>query len=153
MKPLRMVLCPCVLMLLAPTAFAQRPPDPRVEVYIPNGMPIQIEVTRDQDERTITKYNIKLVVGPRVSKVTMARLLVGPDGRVRKETQFTTANLADPTSIAWASSVEVHRLIFIIKHLETDNGAWVTDREDINVRAIIERGAKALPRARFIARE
>jgi hypothetical protein len=154
MLPIRLVLCFCVLML-APAAFAQRPSDPKVEIYIPKGMPIQIEATRDEKEQSITKYNIKRIVGPEVDKVTIVNLIVGRDGKVSKETRFTTARVADPASIAWASSVDVRRLILIVEHIETDKGAWLIDSEDqhANLSAIVERGADALPRAKFIKKE
>ena len=151
---IRLALCVCVFML-APAAFAQRPPDPKVEIYIPTGMPIQIEATRDEKEQTITKYNIRRIVGPQVDKVTIVDLIVGPDGKVNKETRFTTARFAEPASIAWASSVDVRRLILIVEHVETDKGVWVVDSEDqhINLGAIVEHGADALPSAKFIKRE
>lgn len=79
----------CLLMFLAPTACAQRPPDPKVEIYIPEGMPIQIEAARDENEQTITKYNIKRIVGPEVGKVRMVMVV----DRVRntKESQRSRA--------------------------------------------------------------
>jgi len=143
--------------MLAPAALAQRPPNPKVEIYIPTGMPIQIEATRDESELTITKYNIKRIVGPEVRKVTVVTFLVRQDGNVGRETRYTTTRGPDPASIAWASSVDVARLILIVERLETDTGVWVMGDEGedrhATLAATVERGAEALPRARFVKKE
>jgi hypothetical protein len=153
MLPTRLVLF--LALMLAPAALAQRPPDPKVEIYIPAGMPIQIEATRDEKEQTITKYNIKRIVGLEVDNVTIVNLIVGRDGRVSKEVRYTTLHVADPASVAWASSVDVCRLIIIVERVETEKGVWLIDSEDqrTNIGAIVERGGDALPRPKFINKE
>lgn len=152
MKLNRLVFCSYVLISCAPMALSQRAPDPRVEIYIPLGMPIRIEVARDEEEQAITKYNIKRMVTSEVEKMTMVNLIVGSDGQVIKAKRFTVDRVSDPASIAWASTVKVDRLILIVERLETKKGAWVIDAEDqsTDLKAIVEQGADALGRAKFI---
>lgn len=155
MTQIRIAFAFCFLMVFAPVAFAQRPPDPKVEIYIPAGMPIQIEATRDENEQTITKYNIRRIVGPEVSKVGMVMVVVGANDEVLHTARGTTARVSDPASIAWASQVDARRLLIIVEWVEADTGTWVLDSEDqhANLHAIVERGSDALPRAKFIKKE
>ena len=141
----------------------QVPPTPSIEVYVPEGMPIQIEVTRDERELSITKLNIKRIVGPEVKSISVTEWMVGPeqkstadpkivtDGRIRR---YTTSKVVDPASVAWASSVDVRRFILIVERLETDTGVWVMADEgedrSATLAAIVDRGVSAVPRAKFI---
>ncbi len=141
----------------------QVPPTPSIEVYVPQGMPVQIEVTRDERELSITKLNIKRIVGPEVKSISVIEWMVGPerksttdskivtDGRI---SQYTTYRVSDPASVAWASSVDVRRFILVVERLETDTGVWVMGEEGEDRRAtlaaIVDRGVNAVPRARFI---
>ena len=154
MPPIRLVLCFSALML-APSPLAQYSPNPKVEIYIPAGMPIQIEATRDEKEQTIAKYNIKRLVALDVDKVTIVNLMVGRDGNPSKEIRFSTVRVAGLASIAWVYSADVDRLILIVERLETDKGVWLIDCEDqqASVGAIVERGADTLPRAKFVNKE
>jgi len=156
MKPFKLALCLCVLMV-TPVMTAQRPPDPKVEIYIPAGMEkiIQIEATRDESEPTITKYNIKRIVGPEVNKVTILNLIVGPEGKIDHEFRYTTSRVSDPANVAWASMIKADRLILIVERVETKDGEWVLDADDVmaDPKAVVERGKDALPHARFVKRE
>lgn len=167
MKPIRLGLCLCALVSLAAAGFAQHPPDPKIEIYIPTGMPIRIEVTRDENEQAITKYNIKRIVGPEVDKVMFTVLNLGPDNELRydptsinssiakNEARVTTNKDWPLASKAWVSSADVRRFIIIVERVETDSGAWVFESENqrADLRAIVERSADALPRAKFIKKE
>ena len=167
MKPIRLGLRLCALMSVAAAGLAQRPPEPKIEIYIPTGMPIRMEVTRDENEQTITKYNIKRIVGPEVGKVMFTVLTLGPDNELRydptsinssiakNEARVTTNKNWPLASEAWLSSADVRRFIIIGERVETDTGVWVFESENqrADLRAIVERGAEALPRAKFIKRE
>lgn len=149
------VLCYCVLTVCAPVVLmAQRPPDPNVEIYIPRGMPIRIEASRDEEEPRITKYIVERRVAAEVQRLTMVELLVGPGAEVIRSRRYTTTRVSDPVTIAWASVARVGRLILIVERLETRNGAWVIDAKDqtINLRAVVAHGAKAVHRAKFVQR-
>ncbi|MEK6304625.1 MAG: hypothetical protein AABO41_28410 [Acidobacteriota bacterium] len=138
-------------------------PTPAIEIYVPQGMPVQIEVTRDERDLSITKLNIKRIVGPEVRSMSVTEWMMGPeytsttdpkpvtDGRISR---YTTYNVGDPASAAWASSVDVRRFILLVERLETDTGVWVMgdgskDRL-ATLAAIVERGVSAVPRATFI---
>ncbi|HKQ04863.1 MAG TPA: hypothetical protein VJ464_07010 [Blastocatellia bacterium] len=158
MKPMKLALCFCVL-IVAPVTTAQRPPDPKVETYIPANLTgiIRIEVSRDDKETTITKYNWWPRVEPEVRGVTTMVILVGPDDQIKygDGNRYHTRKIGDPASVAWVSSADIRRLIFIVERVETDGGDWVLESEDqhANIKAIVERGADALPHAKFIKRE
>jgi hypothetical protein len=123
-------------------------------------MPISIEVTRDEKETRISKYHIKRIVGPEVDQVFMVSLTLGPDNKVHRgtgaiaenEARITTAKVWEPASIAWASTIEVRRLIIIVERVETSTGVWVVDNENghIDLDAVADRGSAAIPGAKFI---
>lgn len=133
------------------------------EIFIPDGMPITLDVSLDENERGITKYNIKPVVGSDVDKVFIVTLSVGLDNQVKEapggfmegEARLTTARVHEPASVAWASREEVRRFILIVERVEADNGVWVLDSEvqHANLKAIVERGRDALPAAKFIKKQ
>jgi hypothetical protein len=164
MKPSTLGLCLCTLMSMAATVLAQRPPDPKVEIYIPEGMEqvIRLDVRRDDNEPTITKYNINRICAPEVDKVFLVTLTVGPDNQVRQskqrpeflehEAHIITSKVHEPASAAWGSMVDVRRYILVVERVETDKGVWVLDADDqvADLKAIVERGNSALPRAKFI---
>jgi hypothetical protein len=130
----------------------------KVEQYIPSGMEplISLEVWRDEKEQSITKYRYRRNVAPEVTKATIIALMVGADGKVLPGIgdvpRMSTTRLSDPAEVAWGSMAEVRRLVFIVERIETKDGAWVLDSEDqqADIKAIVERGKEALPKARFI---
>jgi hypothetical protein len=129
------------------------------EIFIPVGMPISLNVSLDENQRGITKYNIKRIVGQDVDKVTMRVVTVGPDNKLDEESGYVatlmTARVSDLASVEWKSSEDVRRLIVIVERVETTIGVWVVDSEDqqTNLKAIVERGQDGLPTAKFIKKQ
>ena len=143
-----------VVLLTAPTA-AQRPQDPKVELYIPMGMPIQIAVKRDEGELAANKYLVQPLVAPDVRKVKAFLLTTNQADRKGHGAQFNQLIDGTPFSINWKLDEVVDRLIVIIQRVETNEGVWLIDAEDQQeaVGQAVERGDQSLLRAKFIKKE
>jgi hypothetical protein len=128
MTQIRILLCLCTLFV--PIASAQHSLDQKAEIYIPAGMPIQIEVKRDESEKTAHKYLVHRTTGPNVHKVKMFVLTSLPDERNSQAQQGWTSNDEEAPAIVWGLDKRVDRLIVVIQRVETDDGVWVIDADD-----------------------
>jgi hypothetical protein len=139
------------------------------EIFIPEGMPIQIEVKRDESVLHQNKYLITRKTTPEVHKVKMFVLAADEADRKGHGSILWTINDDTPASISWPLDDKVNRLIIIVQQVETDDGVWVIDAPDSIaeiqqavehsdltlmrgrfIKAIVDRGKGALPKARFI---
>lgn len=138
-----------VMYLSAPshTALAQT-----VEILVPKKMPITITYQRDYSEPQILKYvfhrNAKGALRARITTV-----MLDETGTVRFKRSREGDHLSEPMSIATADT-SIARILLIVEWLETDKGKWVLDTksDSLDIPSLVKHGAKALPKAIFVAK-
>jgi hypothetical protein len=151
------VISPIIAVALMITAIAcgKRPFAP--EVYIPSGMPVTVDVSRDEGEIERIKYIIHSKVGLDVDQVKL--LLFTTDAKHKDETYSGDFNMAvinkpeESASISWDRTQDVRRLIVIVQSVKTTDGIWVLDIPDLKqfpIQEVMENGTVALPKAKFI---
>ena len=143
-------LCVLLLVFLA-TAHALQTP-PLVEVLIPKGMPITIDVQRDESDPQILKYIFKRHAKYAVrAKITIA--MFDESGTTKFKRSREGDHLNEPMTIATADT-SVSRILLVVEWLETDKGKWVLDSkaETLDISLLAKEGAKVLPKAMFVAK-
>lgn len=123
-----------------------------VQVLIPEGMPIKMEVERDQTDPQILKYIVTRSVPKDARQAKITTVMLDQNGTVKYSRSGVGNQLNDPMSIATAD-ISVARILLIVELLETDRGKWVPDTKNhqLNINLLIKHGAEALPKARFIS--
>ena len=124
--------------------------EPSVEVLIPKGMPMTIDVHRDQDEPQILKYVFnRHAKGAHSARITV--VMLDESGSIRFTRTREGNNLSDPMTIATADS-SVARILLIVEALETKKGTWLLDPKGkaLDVSLFAKSGGKDLPKATFI---
>ena len=131
-----------------------------MQTFIPDGMPIKLEFCLDKSESSITKYTIKRIISTKDGNAKGAMFLVvmlGEDGKVCPEEgsvlSFPSYQLSDPMTLATGDPC-VKKILVMVEWLETKSGKWVVDNSDrrIPLEAVVERGASALPKSKFVPR-
>lgn len=145
----------CLFPLVQPSAQTTVAPEfrPSVEVLIPQGMPIKMDVQRDQRAPKIVKYIIKRIVPKNASQASIIAVLVDKYGVIKIVDPMVGDRLTDPMTIATADK-SIARILLIVEWLELNNGKWVVDTkaDELDIESLVKRGAKALPCAKFIGR-
>ena len=133
-------------------------PHLKPEVYIPKGMPVSLDVSRDEQDPDLIKYIIHPRVESDVDQVSIFLFTVGPDNKVDTAPdqlkQLRTTRTNDTAIHSWPIAKDVRRLIVIVEGVKTSDGIWKLDGQSqvLHVGEIVERGARALPEAKFIKR-
>jgi hypothetical protein len=148
----RLALGFCILMLWTAPTLAQHP-GLEVQVFIPQGMPIKLQVERDLGEPNIAKYIVKRIVSDDARSARIATAMLDRDGKLLHESVFreTSDHLADPMSVA-TGDTRAAKLLLIVEVLNTTKGRWVPDNEEqqLSIKELIKHGSDALPRAKFL---
>jgi hypothetical protein len=148
----KLILGLCLLVLSTPRALAQHP-GLEVQVFIPEGMPIKLQVERDLSEPGIAKYIVKRIVSDDAQSARIATAMLDKDGKLLPQSVFrgTSNRLADPMSVATGDTRAV-KLLIIVEVLNTAKGKWVPDNEEhqLSIKELIEHGSDALPKAKFL---
>src|SRR5207244_246718 len=95
-------------------------PGLEVQVFIPQGMPIKLEVERDLTEPGIAKYIVKRIVSDDARSARIATAMLDSEGKLIRPSVFrgTSNRLADPMSVATADRRAV-KLLIIVDGLNT----------------------------------
>jgi hypothetical protein len=127
---------------------------PYVEVLIPEGMPIKIDVQRDQSESQIVKYIINRIVPKDARQARITTVMVDKNGTIKFVSPMVGGQLNDPMSIA-TGDTSVERILLVVEWLETDRGKWIVDtrNQKLDIELLVKHGAKALPRSKFIDKD
>lgn len=144
-----------LVVLLAPLAAQALQLQPCVEVLIPKGMPIKMTVQRDESESQILKYIIKRTDLPKdTRRAKITTVMLDEHGTIKFMRSREGDHLSDPMSIATADTT-VARVLLIVDWLETDRGKWVVDTksQQVDIESLIKRGAKALPKSKFVGKQ
>ena len=133
-------------------ASAQTIPEPKIEIYIPTGMPIQIEVKRDESVIDKVKYLIERTTGPEVDRVQIFMLSHSEEAKQGNGALVWTNREVSTASMSWPLNKKVDRLIVMVKRVETNDGVWLIDAPDsiAEMSTAVEHGDTSLMRARFI---
>lgn len=125
---------------------------PYIDVLIPAGMPIKVDVHRDETEPGIFKYDITRIVARDAQRAKITIVMLDANGKIRRITPIVGGHLADPMSMA-ATDTSICRIVFIVEWLETDQGKWVVDTksQQVDIESLIKPNAEPIPKARFIA--
>lgn len=147
LQPLRVFF----VLLLVPLTGQAFQSEPRVDVLIPKGMPIKIEIQRDQTESDILKYIITRIVPKDAHQAKITIVMLDGNGTIKYKRSVVGNHLSDPMSIATADS-SVARILLVVEWLETGRGKWVPDNktQQLDIDLLIKHGAELLPKARFI---
>ncbi|HKQ04861.1 MAG TPA: hypothetical protein VJ464_07000 [Blastocatellia bacterium] len=148
LQPLRAFLW----LLFVPLAGYAFEADPYVEVLIPNGMPIKIEVQRDQRDPEILKYVFRRIVPKDVARAKITVVMLGDDGAIKFQSPMAGDALSDQMTVATVDA-SVTRLLVVVNWVETNQGRWVPDtkNQQLDIGELIRCGAKGLPKAKFIS--
>ncbi len=146
-----LVLCLVSLVRFAGQATSPRDIGPSVDVLIPQGMPIKMDVQRDQRMPEIVKYIIRRLVPKNANRASIIAVLVDKDGIIKLVDPMVGNHLTDPMTIATADK-SIARILLIVEWLEVNNGKWIVDSKahELDIESLVKRGAKALPCAKFI---
>lgn len=142
------------VVLLVPLAGQAVQSEPSVEVLIPKGMPIKMEIQRDLTESQIVKYIIRRTVPRDSRQAKITTVMLDRNDAIKFSSPRVGNNLTDPMSIATADT-SVTRILLIVEWLETNKGKWVMDTEtgSVGLNVLIKHGARALPRSKFVPKK
>jgi hypothetical protein len=138
-----------VLLLISQVSAHGLQSQPSVEILIPKGMPITIDVQRDRTEMQILKYVfVRHAKGAHRARITIAML--DENGTIKFKRSTEGDHLNEPMTIATADT-SVARVLLIVEWLETDKGKWVLDKkaEPLDIPSLAKQGIKTLPKATF----
>jgi hypothetical protein len=158
-KAVRPLSCLILAGLIVVMADCSRP-GLKPEVFIPDGVPVTLDVSRDDHDSGLITYNVRATLAADAEIVTMFITTVGADNRFRPEAddaaEATLSRDEDHTSYGWPMGEDIRRLIVIVERVETASGVWRLDGDlprDTLLRAVVEHGRDALPKAKFIRRD
>lgn len=148
------VLLSVFIALLIPLLGQAQEPQTTMEILIPKGIPMKIEFHRDMRHPNIVKYVIKRIVPKDALQAYIISVMVDKDGVARFIDPMVGGQLTDPMSIATADK-DIVRILLIVEWLETDTGKWVVNNSTrkLDIEALVKRGAKALPCAKFVSKK
>jgi hypothetical protein len=143
-----------ITLTITAAACGKRPLEP--EVYISSGMPITIDVSRDDPDQETIKYVIRPQFGPDIKMVSLWFHTIKADGTLYSTTgQIKFQEIEKPTetgSYSWKKADDVSRFLVIVLSVQTLDGIWVPDIPDVRqfpINEIVNKGAVALPKAKF----
>lgn len=146
-------LCTLLALSLMPLPGQTAQSRPCVDVLIPGGMPIKMEVHKDESESEILKYDINRIVSSDARRAKITIVMLDGNGMIKLRHPQVGGDLSDPMSIATADRTVSH-IYLIVEWLETNQGKWVADTKSgqLDIESLIKPNAPALPKSRFIAK-
>lgn len=127
------------------------------EVHIPSGMPVTIDVSRDDTDPETIKYIIRPQFEPDIEVVSVWSYSINSSGEIyaaSSQIKFLDINKrAETGSFSWNKTDDVSRLLVIVFTIKTHEGIWAPDISDVRqfpINEIVNKGAAALPKAKFI---
>lgn len=143
-----------VALLIAVAACSKHRLEP--EIYIPSGMPVTIDVSRDDPAPETIKYIVRPRFDPDIKMVSLWFQTIKADGTFYSasgQIKFQEVEKsAGNGSYSWNETDGVSRFLVIVLSVQTVEGIWVPDIPDIRqfpINEIVKKGAAALPKAKF----
>ena len=154
--PLKVTL-PIIAVALTITAVACGKRRLEPEVYIPSGMPVMIDVSRDDPDPETIKYIIRPHFDPEIKAVSVWLYKINSSGKIYSasaQIKFLDIDKrAETGSYSWNKTDDVGRFLVIGFTVKTHDGIWAPDISDVRqfpINEIVNKGAAALPKAKFI---
>lgn len=127
------------------------------EVYIPSGIPVTIDVSRDDPDPETIKYIIRPHFDPDIEVVSVWLYKVNSSGKIYSasaQIKFLDIDKrAETSSYSWTKTDDVSRFLVIVFTVKTHEGIWAPDISDVRqfpINEIVNKGAAALPKVKFI---
>jgi hypothetical protein len=154
--PLKVTL-PIIAVALTITAVACGKRRLEPEVYIPSGMPVTIDVSRDDPDPETIKYIISPQFDPDIEVVSVWLYKVNSSGKIYSasaQIKFLDIDKrAETGNYSWNKTDDVSRFLVIVFTVKTHEGIWAPDITDVRqfpINEVMNKGAAALPKAKFI---
>ena len=151
------VISPSIAVALMITAIACGKRRLEPEVYIPSGMPVMIVVSRDNPDPETIKYIIRPHFDPDIEVVSVWLYKINSSGKIYSasaQIKFLDIDKrAETSSYSWNKTDDVSRFLVIVFTVKTHDGIWAPDITDVRqfpINEIVNKGAAALPKAKFI---
>jgi hypothetical protein len=146
------------VLAIALTAPIMQVREVKIETYVPESMPLEIKVRRDESEPSVNKYLMRYTAHGGASKATWLVLFVPSDGKLTggNWARVESLDTSDPASVAWSRQKDIRRLVIVVERLEYANGdAWVinTMSGQADPEALALLGSLAVPDARFVKKD
>lgn len=126
------------------------------EVYIPEGMPVTVDVSRDDQVSERVNYIIRPQFGLDVDVVSLWLFTINTDGTMDSSSgQIKFIDIdkhAEIGSFSWNRTEDVGRFLVVVQTVKTLDGIWVPDIpiKQFPLNEIVTKGAAALPKAKFL---
>lgn len=144
-----------VALTMTTAACGQRRLEP--EVYIPSGMPVTLDVSRDDPNPETINYIIRPQFDPDIEVVSVWFYKIDSSDKIYSaSTNIKFLDIdkrAETGSFSWNKTDDVSRLLVIVFTVKTHDGIWAPDISDVRqfpINEIVNKGVAALPKARFI---
>ena len=128
----------------------------RVQAIIPQGIQVQFDVVPSTGESGHFSYLIKQNVCDDAIRARLVLIPLRNDGKMNSNDGVLRLIVTphSPGTVSF-NEADVERILMVVEWLETTSGKWVRNNADqkVPIEALVEHGAEALPKARFIAKQ